>query len=235
MSASSQDKPEKKTSFWESVTGVIVKVTGLIVAITGLVIAVRQFAGLGATKDKYPVDSTSMTTPPKQENDSIIREAQCQSRTDYIRSRNIITNGSDARIISGDAEIDSDDWTGVELAYTIEKINGDREIQITIKWYSQERNNNLSTGDTRIMSSKIFSLYKIDDCPELVIKNIRGLELQGSETNNFQGEVHNFVDFPDCGSLRNVNVRFDGSGSDDVPMQYLKAQMPHFSVELGPK
>ena len=162
-----------------------------------------------------------------------IDNVSCVAHTDVVDSKRIQTTKFDARTISGDNEIDSDDWTGVELSYSIDKVNGDREIEMTITWYAQEKEKDRSPGDTRMMSSKVISLYKVQGCPELIIKDITGLELQGTQAEDFYGEIHDFVSFPDCGSLRNIKVRFDGSGSNDDSQQSLTATIHSFSIVLG--
>ena len=234
----------KESSFWDTLTGAIVKITALIVAITGLIFAVKELIKSNKSTESStttnPPSLTQPLTPPDETNDSVqpgstVLYNPCPSRTDNVSSKSIKTTSSDAVKISGDTEIDSDDWTGIEFFYNIERLNGDREIQINIKWYSQEKNVDHSSADTRIMSSKTMSLYKIEGCPELVIKNIIGLELQGSKSEDFQGKVHDFIAFPDCGSLRGITVRFDSKGENDVPQQHLNAHISSFSVAIGPK
>ncbi|MHA4844817.1 hypothetical protein ACX0G7_11670 [Flavitalea antarctica] len=171
-------------------------------------------------------DATTTTQP----NDN-----PCRQRTDDVSTKIIETKSADARTVSGDSEIDSDDWTGLELSYRIYKTNRDREIEMTVTWYAQEKNSDRSPGNTRIMSSKVIPLYKIDGCPELVIEDITGIELQGTKTEDFSGEIHDFVNFPDFGLLRNIRVRFDGPGANDDSKQHLTASVASFSVVLGIK
>ena len=47
---------KKNTSFWDSITGLIVKITTLIIAITGLVIAIKSFSKSDGSKLDNPIN-----------------------------------------------------------------------------------------------------------------------------------------------------------------------------------
>lgn len=141
------------------------------------------------------------------------------------------TTGDDARTAAGDDEIDSDDWTSIELSYTI-RIVANREIQLTLVWYAQERNSNRSPGNTRFRSSKSFTIYTAT--PGSVIDKVQGVELSANREQYYQGEVHGFKEFRDTGSLQGIKVRVDAAGGNDRQQQALTATLVGFSVDLKP-
>ncbi len=142
------------------------------------------------------------------------------------------TTGGDASIVTGDDEIDSDDWTSVELSYSVRIVNAGREIQLTVIWYSQERNSNKTKGNTRYRSSKTFTLFRAQSGS--VIDNVQGLELSANGEEYYRGEVHGFKAFPATGSLHDITVRVDASGGHDMQQQALTATLGGFSVNLKP-
>jgi PKD repeat protein len=141
------------------------------------------------------------------------------------------TTGDDASIATGDDEIDSDDWTSVELSYSIRIVNG-REIQLTLSWYAQERNSNKSKGNTRYRSSKTFTLFRAESGS--VIDEVQGIELSANREQYYSGEVHGFKTFPATGSLGDIKVRVDADGEHDKQQQALTATLGGFSVNLKP-
>lgn len=147
-----------------------------------------------------------------------------------VSSFQVRTTGSDASIVTGDDEIDSDDWTSVELSYSVRIVNASREIQLTVDWYSQERNSNKSKGNTRYRSSKTFTLFRAQSGS--VIDDVQGINLSASGEEYYRGEVHGFKPFPDVGSLRNIRVKVDADGGNDRQQQALTATLGGFSVNL---
>jgi PKD repeat protein len=142
------------------------------------------------------------------------------------------TTGGDASIAAGDDEIDSDDWTSVEVSYSVRIVNSGREIQLILNWYSQERNSNRSKGNTRYKSSKTFTLFSAQSGS--VIDGVQGIELSGSEEHYYSGEVRGFKPFPTTGSLHDITVRIDASGGHDMQQQALTATLGGFAVNLKP-
>ena len=144
----------------------------------------------------------------------------------------IRTTGSEARIETGDDEIDSDDWTSVELSYSVRIVNSRRAIELTLNWYSQERNDNKSKGNTRYKSSKTFPLFTAPSGS--VIDDVQGIELSSNNEKYYKGEVHGYQDFPTTGSLEGIKVRVDGPGGSDKQLQALTATLRGFTVLLRP-
>jgi hypothetical protein len=155
------------------------------------------------------------------------------SATATVPAFQIRTTGNDARIVAGDGEIDSDDWTSVELSYSLSVANGGQEIQLNLEWYAQERNSDKSRGNSRFVSSKTFTVFRVSSCcPGTVIADIEGIDRSGRGEEYYRGEVHSAKPFPVTGSLQNIEVRFDGDGGHDERLQTLKATLPAFSVKL---
>lgn len=163
-------------------------------------------------------------------------DATCAPRLMEVGPVNLSTNAANARIVAGDDEIDSDDWTSVELSYKINKTNDGRGLDLDLTWYAQERNSDRSRGDTRIVSSKTIPILDLGpSCPGLVIQEIRGLIMSSRGEEFYRGEVHRAVAFRDTGSLVAIRVQFDGSGRHDEQRQALNAELHKFSVRLGPR
>jgi PKD repeat protein len=150
--------------------------------------------------------------------------------TANVPSFQVSTSGNDASIATGDDEIDSDDWTSVELSYSVRIVKSRREIQLAVDWYSQERNSNKSKGNTRYKSSKTFTLFTAPS--GAVIDEVRGLVLSANGEQYYSGEAHGFKTFPSTGSLRNIRVKFDADGGHDRQQQGLTATLGAFSVIL---
>jgi PKD repeat protein len=142
----------------------------------------------------------------------------------------IRTTGGDASTETGDDEIDSDDWTSVELSYSVTIARS--EIQLTLNWYSQERNSNRGKGNTRFKSSKTFTLFRAQSGS--VIDDVQGIVLSANKEQYYSGEVHGFNPFPATGSLRDITVRVDADGGHDRQQQALTATLGGFKVNLKP-
>jgi hypothetical protein len=146
---------------------------------------------------------------------------------------NIVTASNDASLVAGDREIDSDDWTSVEVSYAITIVNARREIQLRVEWYAQERNSNKSKGNTRFMSSKNYTVFNIASCcPGTMIDNVTGIDMSANREQYYQGEAHGYKPFPTTGSLQNIKVKFDGAQANDLTLQALTATLTGFSVKL---
>jgi hypothetical protein len=179
------------------------------------------------TPGSTPVPSPSPSPAPTP------ASARCPARTVSVAARNIETSAVNARVVHGDAEIDSDDYTRVGLSYRIVKTPNDRGLRLELSWFAQELNRNKSFGDTRILSEKSFQLYSVDaDCPDSTIEAINGLVLEGSRETDYRGKVHRFSLFPATGALANIQVKFDSTGRNDVGVQALRATVSEFTVRL---
>lgn len=158
----------------------------------------------------------------------------CPARTVAVPEQSIATSGGDAQVIAGDSEVNSDDWTRVEVTYGIEQADNDRSLRMTLTWFTQELKSNRSHGDTRIRSKKTFALYSVpSECLDLRIANALGLATSLTDSSNdYSGKVHGVVPYPDAGALRNVRVQFDHKGGDDDKVQSLSATVAPFRVQL---
>ena len=150
-----------------------------------------------------------------------------------VEPRNIVTASNDASLVGGDREIDSDDWTSVEVSYSLTIVNQRREVQLRVEWYSQERNNDKSKGNTRFMSSKNYTVFNAASCcPGTIIENVTDITMSARDEHYFNGEAHGYKPFPTTGSLQNIKVKFDGPQSNDQTLQALTATLAGFSVKL---
>jgi len=151
-----------------------------------------------------------------------------------VAPRNVGTDGGQARLVAGDREIDSDDYTSVELSYSLNIVNSGRELQLSIKWYSQELNRDLTKGDTRFMStSNNYTLLNTEVCcPGTVIDKVVDIATTAKHVHTYQGEVHEWKEFSNTGALRNIRVIFDGPGGNDQNYQGMQATFQGFTVKL---
>lgn len=158
----------------------------------------------------------------------------CPARTATVVAQSIATGGSDAQVIAGDSEVNSNDWTRVEVTYGVEQADNDRSLRMTLTWFTQELNGNKSLGDTRIRSKKAFTLYSVPpECPDLRIARPQDLATSLTDSaNDYSGQVHGAVQYPDAGALREVRVQFDHRGGGDHNVQSLSATVAPFKVQL---
>jgi hypothetical protein len=89
-------------------------------------------------------------------------EAACK-RTFTVGSKPVMTRFTDAKVSGKDSEVDSDDWTSVDLSYDV--ITSSRDVKLELRWAVQERNSNQTRGNTRIESKKTFMLFDLNQEP----------------------------------------------------------------------
>jgi len=140
-----------------------------------------------------------------------------------ITEEDIETNSKDAAVIRQDGEIDSDDWTMVELTSQTLQLSSDRRtIHFTVTWhaYEGEKNKTISSYKTIIRSSKTFSHEFNKPVREILSPTSVGAAQQW-----YAGKVHTQQQFPNHGLLRNIRVLFDGPGGQDQEVQLLNAKL----------
>jgi len=132
--------------------------------------------------------------------------------------------GRDAVLMRSDAEIDSDDWTGVNVAYTLAVTPDRRAVTLHTVMDAIELEDDASDdGNTWIRTAGSTEIYRVPDGVPYEIAGVDG-PLQVSVRKNFRGEVHGEVPFGDVGVLKGVRVSFDGPSSDDRGAQGLRAE-----------
>jgi hypothetical protein len=156
---------------------------------------------------------------------------ECGGRNVSVPSQDVATDRTNASLTAGDAEIDSDDWTSVQLSYSID--NSNDQVELNLTWHAQERNKDKSKGNTRINSSKTITIYKVKPSCPLRIMKIEGLIMNSSKEEFYQGEIHGYRTFPDTGSLKSIRVQVDADGRHDDRVQALRATLSRFTVKLG--
>jgi hypothetical protein len=184
--------------------------------------------GLSSTPD----ESAQLPDDPRQDEDPTPPpppdDPVCQRFP--VRAQTISTTSRDARVVEGDSELDSDDWTSVEVSYEIEV--SDREILLELNWAAQELNRDGTRGDTRIHSQKTFRIFELGgDYRSCEISGISAASLSQENDERYRGEVHDWQRFPTTGLLTNINVKFDGEGGNDQRVQALDAEFAGFSVD----
>ena len=159
----------------------------------------------------------------------------CSGKRINVSNRPIDTSRSRSRttLVSGDTEINSDDWSEIGFQYSI--IQHPTTVELQLEWTAQELNRNKSRGDTRFLSSSSHVLYKVGpECHGAKIARIEGegLGRRGGRTLNIPGEHHDYVAAGSYGQLRDVGIRFDGRGRDDQNKQALRADYAGMVVVL---
>lgn len=115
--------------------------------------------------------------------------------------------------VGGDTEIDSNDWTRVNISYTLTISPDRRNVTVRITYLAYEGNGNQSLGDTRLQ-------LIVDRTFAISSSELRTIaSLQSSSFNAgfewVRGVQHGFVPISSIGILSNIEVRFDGSGGND--------------------
>ena len=127
-----------------------------------------------------------------------------------IISKNISLSTDNSKFRkSGDAEINSDDWTWTKISYSIQG-KGTKKALIQIVYKAYEGNRNKSFGDTRFTLTKSIPLGSFD-------KHIKAFStgISGSKEVWFRGRKHGYQNFPDFGPFKNLEVSFDRKGRSD--------------------
>jgi hypothetical protein len=216
-------------------TQIVVAALGLVGVLGGALFANwDKISGnpgrVGPTKTEPPVPPPKTESPVPSPPVSV--QPLCPKSTAQTSSQTVSTSDEDAKVVSGDSEVDSDDWTRVEVAYTLALSPSGKSLELHIEWFVQELNKNKSFGDTRILSRRKVTLYSVDQkCTDSRILSFSAKD--GKLSNDFRGKVHSLSPFPDVGVLRNVRVRFDGPGRDDVRQQRLTAEVAPITMVLS--
>jgi hypothetical protein len=139
-------------------------------------------------------------------------------------SQDVITGGTEARVVNGDAEVHSDDWTMVSIDDQDLNIVGDRDLEFRLKWTTHEgnRNKGLDSGASVIENALIVPIrlsgninrdYFTPFNPPVVERWYSGVNLQRTS-----------LDPGNPSLLKNVVVQFDGNG-DDQKNQFFSAKL----------
>lgn len=150
-------------------------------------------------------------------------------------SAKIALTGEDARILQDDNEIDSDDWTGVDVSYSF-SLSSDRRavnLEVVMNAYELESNRDFERDNTHIRTAKIFRVFELKDGDKRLIKEVRASPQATSVRQDFGGELHDWITFNSgtLGALRDLRVHVDGNGSEDTRHQGLNATVD-FVVEI---
>jgi hypothetical protein len=146
-----------------------------------------------------------------------------------VKSKHVKTTGQDAAVTRQDDEIDSDDWTLVQLTSQRLRLSEDRRtVHFDLVWqaFEAEKNKSIRNDRTIIRSSKTFSF----PFPK-PIKTIISKAAFGAQNQWYAGKVHTAQPFDNCGLLSNIRVKFDADGDKDHLVQSLQADL-EFSVWL---
>ncbi len=134
-----------------------------------------------------------------------------------------ITEGG--RVVRGDDEIDTDDYTKVAVQYEITVDEDDKNAHIWVRLDAYECNSDKTYGDTHLRLEKKLHLYS---APEgMKIDKIADVPLTGQHSEFLRGERHGPQSFESkkLGGLRNLTFTIDGRGRKDHDRMNLRAEI----------
>lgn len=164
-----------------------------------------------------------------QENPSIgtlspVYDPDCSGDKSITVTMPISMDDTHAKHVAGDGEIDSDDWTELSLVYEV--FNTGNAVFMNTTWTSQELNRNKSKGDTRFESTKKVKIWELPfECSTSRIVRVSSSDFGRNDIQSayIRGSQHGFVGFDDYKNLKDIAIRFDGSGKSDRNKQALTA------------
>lgn len=166
------------------------------------------------------------------------RNASCDNREIRVPALRVHTSAADAAIVSGDSELNSDDWTLLQYVATARVTDDSAAVELHIAWSAIEGNANKTRGDTHITSRRTVELYRLAPGLSCVI---RGASILGSGSGRsdgsqwVSGEQHGQVELGAWGPFTSFRVQFDGPGGNDDRRQQMTADVRSFTVSLRRK
>jgi len=157
----------------------------------------------------------------------IIHEPQAETK--QVRNQHIRLTPQDARLINGDSEIDTDDWTLIAVSYQLRASDDGRAAELTVTMDAKElEGDRRFEGDnTHIRTSRTIRAYELNPNDDRTIKEVRASSLSRSHSHYFRDELHLWFTFGDgvVGALRDIRIHVDAPGRNDLAQQGLEAQM----------
>ncbi len=139
---------------------------------------------------------------------------------EQLVSRAIFIGPDRASVVSGDTEMDSDDWTWTRISYSIAG-QGTRNPSINVTYEAREGNSDKSFGNSYFRSSQTFPLGPFNKSISEFSVPIRGNLVHW----HGRGRRHGWQRFPNFGPLEGVQVSFDSQGRKDLNEFQMKANL----------
>lgn len=153
-----------------------------------------------------------------------------------IRQSSSITTGpSHARLLAGDWEIHTDDWTLLKASYSTRIVNNGQGVDLDITWEAIElqKNKNYRSGDTHIQSRRTIRIWqKSPNDSLLAVGIVRGG--RGELLKYVRGETHGWHTYSNIGNIVSPSISFDGRGRNDKERQGFSGIL-EWSVKLAEK
>ena len=155
--------------------------------------------------------------------------------TILVTGKEVKLTGADARVLQGDTEIDTDDWTSVAVDYTIH-VSPDRraiDLTLTMDAYELEGDKSFEGDNTRIQTKRTIRVFNLAADDPRLIKKVVAMPMTAAESHHFRGELHNWLTYENGAvrALRNISVKVDAEGRKDTDAQGLTAVVD-FTVEI---
>lgn len=213
----------------EGITGIFRNVDEFVSAVRAIMSAQFVNNSQGALPVSFELEYLDRT--PMQ----VFETAEFSGRIPAVHSRrsaiteSVSTNRAHATPRAGDHEIDSDDWTLVQISGQAVSLLPNGQIQFSLVWEAREGNGNQSFGDTWFHSTRNFTF----GAPARVLEIIGPTSFPPFPHWLRGGIANVFVGIPDNGFLRGITAKVDSGDDNDWEDQELRATFS-VSVWLAP-
>lgn len=145
-------------------------------------------------------------------------------------SAKVNTSAKHASLLRENADVGTDDWTLVQVAYQLRIGQGHRSVEAKIEWDVFEGEKDKKLKKTHIRNTRDWhQVWSLPPPYDRVISIGAGID--GNTEKWYRGKQHGPKSFPNVGGLQDVAVTFDGGGGDDLDDQALSAVL-RFTVSV---
>jgi len=161
---------------------------------------------------------------------------ECRTRYEPVKMAVALSYGDGPTELSGtDSEIDTDDWTGVDVSYALSVIDG-RKVGLRLTMRATELEGDRSYDhQTIIETSKEKVVFELPTASRRRIVDIVGVDKEWSAGHLYEGKFHDWRGFRTSkkgrSALSGVKVHVDGPTGNDLPEQGLSATL-RFDVKV---
>ncbi len=206
-------------------------VTGLLIALVGVLEAIGQLTSEGSMIARLFGWDKPVVVPPNPDPDPDPDPAPGpepdpdpdplpapEAKPDpvpltFTRSATLTTGPIHARVMRDDCEVHSDDNTRVDLRYDLRIASDKRRVEARLIWSVYEFNKSKTKYRTKITSTLDWTTVfaapsQVDRLDKILVAT------NASRSQWYSGKAHGWKAFPTTEALSDVQVRFDGNGSD---------------------
>jgi hypothetical protein len=141
-------------------------------------------------------------------------------------TKDVELTGADARLVHEDEEFDSDDWSKVDIRYSLVMAPDGRAVDLALTMTAYECEDDMRyNNETKIETAKSIRLFELDASDRRKILSVDAASKSDFKEQMFGGELHGYNGFASFGALRDIAVRFDGPDGNDLKQQGLQAKI----------